>query len=371
MTRKSLGFVQLEWTCPNCETRNPGPQKVCSNCGMPQPEDVKFEQPAQEKLIEDEAEIAKAKAGPDIHCYYCGSRNPADAETCSQCGAALTEGSARASGEVLGTHRDKPAAKIPCPACGAENEPDAPKCARCGASLVQPKPQEPPPPKAAPAPAAKSRSRLVGIVVGVVLVLLVCAGFITFFVLSNRTEDTAGQVQDCSWTREIDIEALVPVFDENWRDDIPAGADVGQCAEKVHHTESQPTGETREVCGTPYTVDSGSGHGEVVQDCETEEIMEEVEIYADWCDYSVDQWQVIDTAALSGDVNPRWPELRLQTNQREGKRDEGYQFTFRTEDGSYSYTTGNANLFAQCRPGDKWVLKVNTFNAVTGIEPAR
>ncbi len=371
MTRKSLGFVQLEWTCPNCETRNPGPQKVCSSCGMPQPEDVEFEQPAQEKLIEDEADIAKAKAGPDIHCYYCGSRNPAGAETCSQCGALLAEGTARASGEVLGAHRDKPAEKITCPACGTENEPDAPKCAQCGASLVQPKPAELPP-KAEPAPPAKSRSRLVGVVVGVVLALLVCAGCVTFFVLSNRTEDTSAQVQGCSWTREIAIEALVPVTGEDWRDDIPAGADIGQCTEKVHHTEEQPTGQTREVCGTPYTVDSGSGYGEVVQDCTTEEIMEEIEIYADWCDYSVDEWQVVDTAALSGDdSNPRWPELRLQANRREGTRDESYQFTFSTEAGSYTYSTGNANLYAQCRPGDKWVLKVNAFNAVTDIEPAQ
>jgi ribosomal protein L40E len=333
---------------------------------------VQFEQPAQERLIEDEAELAQAKAGPDIHCYYCGSRNPAGAEKCSQCGAPLTEGTARASGQVLGAHRDKPAEKIACPACGAENEPDAAKCAQCGASLVQPKLPEPPPVAAKAAPPARSRSRLVGIVVGVVLALLVCAGCATFFVLSNRTEDTSAQVQGCSWNREITIEALVPVADEGWRDGIPAGADIGQCAEKVHHTEERPTGQTREVCGTPYTVDSGSGYGQVAQDCEPEEITEEVEIYADWCDYSVDEWQVVDSATLSGDdANPRWPEVQLQADQREGERDESYRFSFRAEGGSYSYETDNADLYARCRPGDRWVLKVNTFNAVTGIEPVQ
>jgi hypothetical protein len=213
---------------------------------------------------------------------------------------------------------------------------------------------------------------LVGIVIGVVLALLICAGCVTFFLLSSRTEDTSAQVQSCSWTRGIAIEALVPVADEGWRDEIPAGAEIGQCAEKVHHTEEQPTGQTREVCGTPYTIDSGSGYGEVVQDCETEEIMAEVEIYADWCDYTFEQWQVADTATLSGeDLNPRWPEVRLQANQREAERDESYRFTFRAEGGSYSYDTDNADLYARCRPGDRWVLKVNAFNAVTDIEPAR
>jgi hypothetical protein len=53
MTRKTVGYVQLEWACPRCETRNPGPQKFCNGCGGPQPPDVKFEQPAQEKLLTD------------------------------------------------------------------------------------------------------------------------------------------------------------------------------------------------------------------------------------------------------------------------------------------------------------------------------
>ena len=68
MARKSVGYVHMEWTCPNCGTRNKGTAKLCVNCATAQPADVEFEQVAQETLIEDEALIAKAKAGPDIHC---------------------------------------------------------------------------------------------------------------------------------------------------------------------------------------------------------------------------------------------------------------------------------------------------------------
>ena len=103
MTKETLGYVRLEWTCSNCGSKNPGPEKTCGNCGAPQPEDVVFEQPAQEELIADEDAIAQAEAGPDIHCAYCGARNPATAETCSQCGADVKEGEARASGQVLRT----------------------------------------------------------------------------------------------------------------------------------------------------------------------------------------------------------------------------------------------------------------------------
>ncbi len=39
-----------------------------------------------------------ASAGADIHCGFCGTRNPATATICSQCGADLKEGKARQAG---------------------------------------------------------------------------------------------------------------------------------------------------------------------------------------------------------------------------------------------------------------------------------
>ena len=85
-SRRTLGYVENEWTCPNCGGRNKGSVKACDNCGAPQPEDVKFELPSEQKLVKDEAAINSAKAGADIHCGFCGTRNPATAATCSQCG---------------------------------------------------------------------------------------------------------------------------------------------------------------------------------------------------------------------------------------------------------------------------------------------
>ncbi len=361
MTKKSVGYVQLEWICPNCDTRNPGSQKVCSSCGMPQPEDVQFQQAAQEELIKDEAEIARAKAGPDIHCYYCGARNPAGAETCSQCGAPLAEGKARVRGQVVGAHRTGPAEKINCPACGTPNEANAPKCVQCGASLVQPEPA-PAPPKAVPS--QKGRRGLLG-TVGIIALVLVIAACITFFVLSSRTEDVTGRVEAVSWTYNIAIEELAPVTYEEWRDEIPAEAIIGTCTQKVHHTQDNPAPNAQEVCGTPYTVDTGSGYGEVIQDCQ-------YQVYEDWCEYSVDEWKEVDQATLSGnDLSPRWPDIRLGPGQREGKRTENYEIIFDTEQGRYTFHTGNANLFSQAQIGSRWLLKVNTFNSVTGIEPRR
>jgi len=336
---------------------------------MPQPDDVQFEQAAQEQIITDEAEIAKAKTGPDIHCYYCGARNPADATTCSQCGGDLTEGAAREKGRVMGAHRDKPAPKIICEACGTENEPDAAKCVQCGSPLQRVEP-EPKPVKATPAPA--SRNKLWMMIAGGGL-LLCCIAMIVFVALSTRTSDISGAVNDVSWTRTIAIEALVPVAGEGWRDEIPAGAIVGLCTEKVRDREQRATGQQREVCGTPYSEDTGSGYAEVVQDCTTEDVYESVPVYADSCEFTVDEWQKVDETSASGnDLAPQWPSVgTLTRDQREGERMEEYRVTFSTEDGRYTYLTGNADEFSQYQIGSHWILKVNTFGAVTDTEPVR
>jgi ribosomal protein L40E len=367
MAKKSLGYVRTEWTCPNCQTRNPGPQKTCSSCGMPQPDDVQFEQAAQEQIITNEAEIAKAKAGPDIHCYYCGSRNAGNATTCSQCGADLTQGTARNKGQVMGTHRDKPAPKITCQSCGAENEPDAAKCAQCGSPL--PKAERKPEP-AVPAP-AKRRTLWAAIAGGILL--LCCVAIIVFGVLSVRTNDINGRVDDVSWSRTIVIEALEPVTHEGWRDEIPVEAIVGQCTEKLRDTEQRATGQQREVCGTPYTEDTGSGYAEVVQDCTTEDIYESVPVYDDMCQYIVDEWIKVDEIVGSGNnLDPEWPSTgTLNRNQRQGEQIETYEVTFGTEDGRYTYSPESEEEFGRYEIGSRWILKVNTFGAVTDTEPMR
>ncbi|MEM7343536.1 MAG: zinc ribbon domain-containing protein [Chloroflexota bacterium] len=370
MAKKSLGHVQLQWTCPNCETRNPGPQKLCSNCGDAQPEDVEFHQAAQETLITDEKELAKAKAGPDIHCRYCGTRNPATAKTCSQCGAPTEEGAARKQGQVLGAHRSEPAKKINCPSCETPNEPDAATCVQCGSALTRSQPEAKKPPTSTGHPISTPKPRRQGVSpfgairIGI-LVLFICGAFIAFIYLSQRTEDVRGQVQSVEWTRNLAIEGLVPVTYETWHDEIPAEGIRGICTPKVHHTQPEPAPNADEVCGTPYTIDQGSGFGEVVQDCE-------YRVYEDFCEYTIDEWREVDQISTSGnDFSPRWPEPAINNDQRVGERDEDYQVSFSTEQGRYSYSVGNETQYQQYQIGSRWILKVNTFNAVVATEPCR
>lgn len=355
MAKQSVGYVKLEWTCPSCGTRNPGPQKTCLSCGAPQPKDIQFEQPAQEKIISNEAEIAQAKKGPDIHCYFCGTRNPADAKTCAQCGGDLADGEARRRDEVLGKHQSGPAKPRLCAACGADNPADAPKCVQCGAAFPVPQAQTA---KAQPV----SIDPKIAIIIAVVLLALM--GVCCF--MTTHTEDASGRVEAVEWTRSIGVEALVPVEHQTWYDDIPSGAAVGTCTQRVRSTQDEPVPGAREVCGTPYTVDTGTGYGQVVQDCE-------YEVYDDYCSYTVPEWREMDRLILSGDdFYPRWPDTSsINSDQRRGRQEASYEILFSVDGENYSFTTSDEDLFMQCGIGSRWNLKINTLGAVVDIEPVQ
>jgi ribosomal protein L40E len=354
MSEKTVGYVELEWTCPKCKSRNPGSRRVCGSCGAPQPRDVQFEQPAQEKLITDEKTIAAASAGPDIHCAYCGARNPAGAKTCKQCGADLAEGIAREAGRVVGALRTEEAPPLICLSCGTPNPATARKCSKCGDTLVKPQPK----PAAAPARGRGSQWWLLPLA-GIILLAAV------LIYLGTRTTELIGSVSGVSWRRAISVEALQPVTRENWRDQLPAGVQVGQCTKKVHHTQDSPAPGAKEVCGTPYVRDQGSGYGKVVQDCH-------YEVYADWCQYRTTAWVAVDPLVLEGaDLNPRWPAATLGQKQRAGSRSETYKVRLTANDKAYTYQPADLQEFAQFQPGSRWKLKVNTFGSVTDVEPAR
>jgi len=312
MARKSLGFIPLIWECPSCGTQNPGPIKTCTSCGAPQPDDIAFTKVDEEKFnfIKDESLIRMAKAGPDIHCPYCGTRNLAVAKLCTNCGGELTMGGkARVAGKRVGSSAE---AKLPTPA-------------------------------AVPSPKKKT-SRAV-MIFGAIAVCACIAVLI-------------------SWQRAIAVEAYTTVTERDWLDEIPPSADVVACSQEYRYTSDVPVANATEECGEPYVEDTGTGVGEVVQDCS-------YKVYDDYCEYTVMDWVVVDTVTETGqDLNPAWPFLNLASGQREGLRNEDYTITFRGDGETYTYTTTDSNLFMLAEPGSRWNLAVNTFGAVQSIEPA-
>jgi len=348
--RRTVGFIQNEWTCPNCDTRNKGGDKACVNCGAPQPENVQFEIGADQKIVTDESQIKAAQAGADIHCGFCGTRNPATAETCSQCGGDLKEGKAREAGRIMQAP-PPPTKVIKCNNCGTENPGTNSTCSNCGAVL--PKPVQAPMPvqrsamAAGSKPGAKKKTnwKLIGGIAGVLA--LCCSVIAALFLIP--TSSVEGRVTDVHWQTNVPVQEIRPVDYSNKSGNPPSDAYNVSC-----HNESQ------DVC-EQYSVDKGNGYSEVVEECHTE-----TEKY---CSYTVDEWKTIQTYTLSGDdLRPIYDSPSLASDQRIGDRSEDLTVTFSTNDGRETYSPGSVDEFEQFTIGSTWTLRMNALGSVVSVE---
>jgi ribosomal protein L40E len=358
MAEKTLGYSELEWTCPNCKTRNKGSVKICTACGAAQPENVEFQQPVQQEIVQDLQKIDAAKAGADIHCGYCGVRNPAGAAICSNCGGDLTAGKQRQVGRVVGAYKDDEAAPVICPSCGESNPPANLKCSRCGTPLLSAQPQLPSPPAPTPTKPFPVAILIAVLVVGAIICVFAASLFF-------RTSNKSASVTNREWQRSVVIEQFGPVNRDDWRSDIPSEGKILSCSEKQRSTSSDPVSGAREVCGTPYTVDQGSGYGKVVQDCI-------YEIYDDYCSYQINDWSRLNEQVVEGvNDNPAWPDVQLQDNQRTGNQSETYRIIFEVNGGNKTYHTTDASAYQQAVIGSHWILTINGLGEIVRIAPSQ
>lgn len=351
--RRTLGYIQNEWTCPNCGTRNKGSIKTCENCGAPQPENVQFEIPSEQKFVTDEASINEAKAGADIHCGFCGTRNPATAETCSQCGADLREGKARQAGQVMQAAPPSQQPKIIiCDNCGTENPGSNAVCSKCGSPL----PKVTSPALAASAPAGAGPGKLTApkktnwLLIGGILAALAicCAGIAALFFPSRSVQ---ASVVDVNWQTSVPLQEIRAVDYNNEPGSPPSDAYNVSCRD-----------ESRDVC-EQRTIDKGNGYSEVVEECHTET--------QQYCSYTVDEWTTIQTYTLDGnDLFPIYDDPSVSTGQRLGQESEELTVTFMTADGEReSYSPDTLSEFQQFTAGSTWTLKMNAVGGVVGVEP--
>jgi hypothetical protein len=265
---------------------------------------------------------------------------------------------------VVGAFKTGPATSVKCPRCGVENPDTAVSCAQCGTSLkaepVAAAPSVAPP--AAPASRKASSPWLFALLILGGLVL--CGVLVYSALLLTRTDALTGVVQDVHWERSIPVEAIVPVERQAWQDQIPSGAILGSCREEIRAVQDEPGPNTVEVCGEPYTVDSGDGYGEVVQDCEYQ-VMDE------YCNYSVEEWQTVDTVSASGEgLDAFWPNPVAGDERRMGSQvNETYTIVFQADGQTYSFQTSDYELFQQAQVGSRWQLDVNRFGSVVSIQP--
>lgn len=352
-TRRTVGYIQNEWTCPNCGTRNKGGQKTCENCGAPQPDDVKFELPSEQKFVTDEASIKAAQEGPDIHCPFCGTRNVASAKTCVQCGGDLTEGKARQAGQIM--QAPPPTQRptiIKCDNCGTDNPSSNAVCSNCGSPLpkvVAPALSAPPTPGVnlpkAMAP-KKTNWLLIGAIIGALVLCFVVIG--ALFFPSKSVEAT---VVDVHWQTSVPLQEIRAVDYSNEAGSPPSDAYNVSCRD-----------DSRDVC-EQKTIDKGNGYSEVVEECHTET--------QQYCSYTVDEWTTIQTYTMDGnDLQPIYEDPSVTSGQRLGQESENLMVTFSTSNGEReTYSPDTVSEFQQFTIGSTWKLRMNALGGVVGVEP--
>ena len=353
--RRTVGYIQNEWTCPNCGTRNKGGVKTCENCGAPQPENVKFELPSEQKLVTDENQIKVAQKGADIHCPFCGTRNPGDAKTCSQCGGDLVEGKAREAGRVMQTPPPQPKI-VKCDNCGAENPGSNAVCANCGSPLPKLAVAQAAAPGVAPVqPMAgmnlgkpkKTNWLLIGGILG--FLALCCIAIVVLFVLP--TQSVEATVVNVHWQTVVPLQEIRAVDYNNERGSPPSDAYNVSCRN-----------ESRDVC-EQKTIDKGNGYSEVVEECHTET--------EQYCSYTVDEWTTIQTYTLDGnDLQPIYESPNVSSGQRLGGESEELTVSFSTEEGEQkNYSPDSVSEYQQFQVGSTWTLKMNALGGITSVEP--
>jgi hypothetical protein len=200
------------------------------------------------------------------------------------------------------------------------------------------------------------------LIAGAAALVVVCLGAILLLILSVRTKAQDAVVQTVGWQRSIEIVEQQLVERQDWQDQIPDEAQIDTCRQEYRYTQLEPAPGAEEVCGTPYTVDQGSGIAKVVQDCE-------YRVYDDWCDYTQLEWVVVETSTSQGsDLNPLWPALSLAAGQREGERSESYIIVFQSNGETYTHRTSDPGEFLRFVPGSEWTIEVNTFGAINEIQ---
>lgn len=349
MNRKvTKGFVQLEWVCPNCDGRNPGPAKTCQQCGAPQPDNVQFQRAAEEKIVTDEKVADAVRAGADIHCGFCGTRNPASAVTCSQCGGDIKEGIARQKGQVLQAAPQAPKV-LACANCGHENPGTQTTCAQCGAPLPKTEAPKPATAQAVSAkPAAPKKKTPWLLFAGIAGAFLLCCivTIVMFMIPSKSVEGTVTAVQ---WQTFVPVQEMRSVNYSNERGSPPSDAYNVSC-----RTESE------EVC-TERVEDTGTGYGEVVVECRTET--------EQYCSYTVDEWTTIQTYDLSGnDLYPEYSNPSIMSDQRIGNTSEKLTVYFSTSDGQEMYSAKSVSEFQQFQIGSVWTLNLNALGGIVNVE---
>jgi ribosomal protein L40E len=273
-----MAIREGKWRCPYCSGVNRGTHLACTGCGATRDKDVTFFLEDDAPEVTDEARLARAHAGAEWLCNFCGASNPPERDHCRNCGA------------ERGTAPSRPVRELPL-------EP----------ALSTPLPLA--------SPAAAPR-RFRPVVSAVLLLLVAFVAAAAYFGL-RRTEETL-TVAGFEWERKVAVEAWRTVREQAWEGSVPSPVRVVSRRQEVHHTERDRVGTRRVKTGTR---DLGNGFFEDVY--RDEPVYRARPVYRTRVTYDIQRWVPDRTVRASGqDHAARWPDAGLRSGEREASRAE-------------------------------------------------
>ncbi len=315
---EDLGTFEMVWDCKFCGTPNlPAlTHKFCPNCGSAQdPRKRRFPSDEEKRAVADHV-----SRGVDVICASCQTPNPSDEKFCFQCGAGL-ENATRA-GTVGEERRAENAAFAAMAERNIEQEGHERDLRAAGVIKDE----------------APSRRVSPVLIIGAVVLLLICGGIASIFLIRS---DTNVYVTGHAWERAINIESFDARSETAWCDAMPGDAYSVSRREEQRSTTRVQDGESCEV----RRIDSGDGTFREQRVCSP--TYRDEPVYDMRCTYTVDRWgfsRAVNAAGASlGE--PNWPEVNLTRTgncrgcEREAERSENYTLMLRGE-GDNTYECG-------------------------------
>jgi len=328
---EDMGTYQMLWDCKFCGTEKllGLTHRFCPNCGAAQEPETRYFPSDEDKVTVEDHRYH----GADVICPACGTANGGAANNCQQCGSPLESGE---KASTMDEQRRAEAASFE--SSGSRDVAQE----RLQADLQQAEAQQ----------AKKGGLPWPLIIFGVIFL-----GIIGFFVVNAFwTRPDTVEVVGHSWEREIEIEQLTAVEDDEWCDQMPDGAYSIERRSEQRDTRQVEDGEECEV------VRKDNGDGTFSEERVCEPTYRDEPIMDNKCYFTINRWEVERSAEAAGvglDEEPVWPELELAREgncvgcEREGERIERYIVELQLSSNDETVTCP--------RPQDDWqALSVGT-----------
>lgn len=358
--------VEMRWRCAACQTENLGRHKTCQNCSKPKDRERFYDAPETEsaathQAVVDADLVARATAGADWQCRYCGTHQPRRNAECANCGAPATEAEERAKYDGGG---------------------ESPRTAAAVVTEAR--------------RASKRRVPNWAVRLGAVLLVITAALFFLF-----RTRVVEAEVVERSWEHAVVVERYQIVPGQGFAERRPKEAfDVVRVGERHHHDQRVQDGTQREsytervACGEDCSTtsvrctenDNGfktcSGGDRV---CRTRYCSEtryrdvpkykNVPVFQPWYTWRAWEWKVHRTVLEKGsEETPRWPadeRVALDVGCGPGERERAqrkptYEIVFTdAERERYLYRPLSLEDFSGLTRGAKRQLQVGRTRNIT------